>query len=770
MAALRFRLRIWFRSQRRTVVLTGLVVGLLAGIAMGVVAGTRRTSSSPDRYTTDAGGDPDLQIVQMAGPPMLDAVGALPGVSEAKGFAFVLAFPLSPKDGTPLTELNPFAGNDDVVGSRVVEGRFTDPESPDEFTVNGVLAEQLRKDYGTKVGDRFTIASFSFQQLRSDLDLATVEPEVPPFEATLVGITEAPLEFDESGAQLVFSRGFLTAHADVGVVQTLIAAYLDPGTSPRSVLDAARAMPDGADAYSVPLRIVSDSARRAVRFQTIALWLVSALAMVAAGVVAALIGARALRVGDGERRTTQALGWTRRQLAAERAGGGAVLGLFAAPVAIVVAYLVTGAFPIGELRKFEPHPGLRLDWLVTFLGPLAVVALLAVVGGVIGFRKGSARSPRTTAATVRGEVVTVGLGVHFATVDRYGRRTWTSAIVGALGIAGLVGAAVAGASLTDIVEHGDRWGIAFDQLHGNPYAAAESDIVTPVLDLPDIDAVTGATLGAVTVEGSDVATFAFHPAKGRPLLTVVDGRAPTGDDEIALGAEVTRRLGLDIGDRVEVGGTSGETARFDVVGIVVTPDSAGNGAALPFDSYAALNPGATENLVLVGFSPGAPASTGDAVSAAIYSPPDALAPPTTIKALERVTLAPFLLCLVFAVMLLVAWIYLLSASVRGRSGDFASLGAMGAVRRQRTSIVYWQATVAVGAMVVIGVPLGVLAGRRIVESIVTTLGIVPGTTVPAWLLVAAIGAPLLVANLVAVLPGRGAARAATSALRSATTG
>ena len=48
---------------------SAVLVGCTAGLAMGVVAGTWRTSSAPDRYTADAGGDPDLTITQMYGPP-----------------------------------------------------------------------------------------------------------------------------------------------------------------------------------------------------------------------------------------------------------------------------------------------------------------------------------------------------------------------------------------------------------------------------------------------------------------------------------------------------------------------------------------------------------------------------------------------------------------------------------------------------------------------------------------------------------------------------
>ena len=50
--------------------------------------------------------------------------------------------------------------------------------------------------------------------------------EIVDARPELVGITEAPSDFDETSPQMVFSRSYLAAHPDVGVVQTIIAVYL----------------------------------------------------------------------------------------------------------------------------------------------------------------------------------------------------------------------------------------------------------------------------------------------------------------------------------------------------------------------------------------------------------------------------------------------------------------------------------------------------------------------------------------------------------------
>ena len=69
---------------------------------------------------------------------------------------------------------------------------------------------------------------------------------------------------------------------------------------------------------------------------------------------------------------------------------------------------------------------------------------------------------------------------------------------------------------------------------------------------------------------------------------------------------------------------------------------------MTFEGYQAMNPEATQNVVLVNFRDDAPASAVDEVAAANYSPPGSMATPTSVRALERVTAAPFLFAVVMA--------------------------------------------------------------------------------------------------------------------------
>ncbi|HWC10148.1 MAG TPA: FtsX-like permease family protein [Acidimicrobiales bacterium] len=762
MQAVALRVNAWLRRDKLRLVVTILLIGITAGVTMGIAAGARRTDTAPDRYTRRAGGDPDLVITQLSGHPLSEQVARLPGVVSIQSQVFVPSFLVSPLDGMPVLEPNAFAGDDQFNGTRIIEGRFTRPASPDEFTVNGPMASLLARRFGTRVGDRFQVVSFTQEQVAAGFE-SLDEPAVPPFTATLVGISQSPLEFDDSSPAMVFPPSFLRAHPEVGVVQTQIAVRLD-GVDPAGVMDAVRQMPNGSDAYAVPLPVVSESARRAVRFQATALWLVTALSLVATVVVIVQVASRALSIGEDERRSMQALGWRQTDFAMEGLAEAVIMAVLAAPLAVTIAYALTSGFPLGVLRTLEPTPGARIEWRVSVIGVLLVVAVLVVTGVVVATRRIRAAvvhrdvGPIASWMSRRDAGMPLQVGARFALSGTSGRGPWTSLMAGAIGLAGLVGSVIVGQTLVTVVETPGRWGVSYDRVFGNPYTETDSDIVTPVAENPDVVAVTGANIGSLTINGSDTATIGFDNAKGHLFPIVLHGRPPTQVNEIGLGAEVARRLRVRIGDTVEGVGASGRARALVVVGIVVTPDSAGNGAAVPFSTYREMNPTATENLLFVDFGDAAPQSAVDSVAADNYTPPGAVVTPPSVKALERVTAAPFLLAAVLTLVLVTGSGYVLASSFRTRRRDLAILRALGSDSGQMRAVVHWQSTLAATIVVVPGVTLGIVLGRRVVALLINTLGIVPGADLE-MLRIAAIGCvALLVANALALQPARRAAR------------
>ncbi len=106
----------------------------------------------------------------------------------------------------------------------------------------------------------------------------------------------------------------------------------------------------------------------------------------------------------------------------------------------------------------------------------------------------------------------------------------------------------------------------------------------------------------------------------------------------------------------------------------------------------------------------------------------------------------------------------LVASVRRRRHDLALLKTFGFTRRQLAATVAWQASVAVGLGVAVGVPLGIVLGRFLWELFAHAIDAVPLPTVPGvTVALIAIGG-LVLANVVAVIPGRIAANTATVSL------
>lgn len=99
----------------------------------------------------------------------------------------------------------------------------------------------------------------------------------------------------------------------------------------------------------------------------------------------------------------------------------------------------------------------------------------------------------------------------------------------------------------------------------------------------------------------------------------------------------------------------------------------------------------------------------------------------------------------------------LVASVRRRH-DLALLKTLGFTQRQLAAAVAWQATVAAVIGVVIGVPAGVALGRWLWVLFARQIYAVPDPAVPVLLVALVVIGTLVLANLVAALPGRSAAR------------
>jgi hypothetical protein len=104
----------------------------------------------------------------------------------------------------------------------------------------------------------------------------------------------------------------------------------------------------------------------------------------------------------------------------------------------------------------------------------------------------------------------------------------------------------------------------------------------------------------------------------------------------------------------------------------------------------------------------------------------------------------------------------LVASVRRRRRELALLKTLGFVRRQLALAVAWQSTIAVGIGVVIGVPVGIVLGRLLWNLFAQEIDAVPVPSVPGLVIVLIGVGALVLANVIASVPGQMAARTSTA--------
>src|SRR5262249_23639285 len=131
--------------------------------------------------------------------------------------------------------------------------------------------------------------------------------------------------------------------------------------------------------------------------------------------------------------------------------------------------------------------------------------------------------------------------------------------------------------------------------------------------------------------------------------------------------------------------------------------------------------------------------------------------PSDIVSYSRVRTTPLLLAGVLALLAVATVGHALVTAVRRRRRDFALLKTLGFTRRQVSASVASQPTTFGVVALLVGVPLGIIVGRWAWTTLADDLGTVAEPIVPVLAVVLAVPLILVVANLVAFVPGRIAA-------------
>jgi ABC-type lipoprotein release transport system permease subunit len=427
-------------------------------------------------------------------------------------------------------------------------------------------------------------------------------------------------------------------------------------------------------------------------------------------------------------------------------------------------------FPLGFAHRLEPHPGFSGDLTALGAGGLCFAALLlawTAVAVVIPPRRRPRRQTSTfvEAVATRCPTGAQAVGVRFALVRSIGDRGSVAAAVAGVSatIALMTGAVVFGSSVTRLVSDGRLYGRTFDLQVG-----AGGDQLSPELrDAVGRDRdVAGLTYYATTearVGGHSVGVAGMKPVRGDVTPPALRGRLPASADEVALGRLVARTVGVGVGDHVRLGGPAGN-ASFRVTGIAVMPGVSGlNGIGqdglVTMEGLSRLDPDAQVNSAVVALRKGAGPD-----AARRFGMTDEGELPAVIRNVARIRAVPYLLAWVVGALAVLTIAHLMITSVRNRRRDLAVLRAVGAHQSWVTRVVHWQATAFGVVALLIGVPLGLVAGRTVYRAFADSIGAVPEPSLPYLRLVGVAVGLMLIANLATVVPARRARRLAPGRL------
>ncbi len=765
---------------------------------MAAAAAGRRTESALPAFVAAHGFDAEVYSTQPA-----PKIPRLPEVSAA-----TVAF--GPDNGQPTCAckhpINPSYFGVVVLPAKgrpvfnLVSGRMPEPSNPHE-----VLASYtLQQDEGVRLGTVIHVPFYAPSQL-SAYNSATgtpPRPTGPTVALRVVGFEATEFDFP-SGATPMYSLYAFPAFGRT-VLPRLATGYvyfvrLHHGAADLPRFDAATSALGGT-AFTQNADSQVASIEASIHPQAIGWWLLAGLAaMVGLAVIGQALGRQSI-AESAEFPTLVALGFERRQLFILGSTGNLVAGLAGALGAVAIATLLSPIAPLGEARVAENSTGITFDSFVLTLGALATVIVVIALGlwpAIRGAGRGSRPDDRIVAAThsaVAGHLWTIGaplsavIGVRNALERKTGGTSVPvgSALLGTvLAVTALCGTAVFGASLSHLT--------ATPRLYGDPFQLNISDSDgggTPDLallkSLEHDRAVTGITQGialpAISIDKAVVGAIAGTAIRGPLLLSTVKGHPPNASGQVGLGATTMRQVGARLGSVVHVtvllpsGGK--RTAPFRVVAQMSLPVlgnavSLGNGAIFTLAGYedAACPPGprraacrqvvaeSASGGMLVSVVPGARGQAAINHYVDRYQSITALAiTPTSLINFGEAVNFPLIFGAMLAVFGVATLLHLLVVSVAQRRREVALLKVVGFVNVQVASTMAWQATTLAVVGIVIGVPLGVMAGRAIWLAFANNLGAVPVSIVPVWLICLLVAGVLVLADLIAVVPALAAIR------------
>jgi ABC-type lipoprotein release transport system permease subunit len=799
-------MRSW-RARWRELAVLALMIGVAGAMALAAIAGARRSASALDRFH-DAAQVLDVFVAGDVTTPepaaLLDLLDG-PLVESTNDLVFLLVD--IDRSGVVFAPTSRRGLN--VEQGVLVAGRRADPDSPDEVVLSDGTAARL----GLSVGDTLDVGSITPEQADAMFTRGE-EPtslDGPRLRLRVVGIARTGFDLmqDNSGTGLTLTTpAFWDRYGDeIGIgSRSHMVRLADQPDALERFTDAVEEAYGNEHLPSINVGQGEDSVVGSIAVITVALVLLALVIAVAGAVWIAVATSREQRPAGNDLEIMRAMGVT----TGERRGllVGCVLPALAGGLAIapLLAVALSPLLPVGQARRIDPDPGLHADLTVLVAGSGVLALILVVIvtisaakivrrGG--GFEPGDLRVPPLVNWAAGWLPPAPGNGVRFAlhSPPRAAAPVRSALAGAAVGVVALVAVVVVGASMQRLVETPARWGTTWDTAVADDYYAVgepDSPDARPEIDReelladPDIEAASVLLYDEqVTIDGVEAIAMTLDPVKGEITPTVVEGREPRADDEIALAHDTFEDVGVPLGTTVTVGSRSHRSEDFRVVGVIAfptigEPSAVATGASLTArggDRLQLGDPSGGDDVgtpyVVVRWAPGvgpddALARRGIETSTSTLEV-TATGPtvPPEVTGLQDVRQFPFLAGAGLVVLGVIATSHALIVTVRRRRMDLAVLSALGLAPAQRRAVIHAQVTTISLVALVVGVPLGVVAGRVVWSSIAQSMGLVTDASFPLMLLaVGAIG--LVVAlNALAAFPARSARRLGVAdALRS----
>jgi hypothetical protein len=701
-----------------------------------------------------------------------------------------------------------YAGQDRMT---IVRGRRADPARPDEVVATPDAAAALRLHLGSRV--RVALISNTGGGLAGRADLTVVGIGVLNTQVLQDAVDSGRTGFLIGTPALAREfAGCCASGMDVGLRLAGGSRYdTAVGQEYGQLLATSRYISAG-ELYVYVTSAIEGEAQRAIRPEAVALGVFGLIAGLAALIIGTQSIARQLRAGADDAAAMRALGAGPAMIMTDELPGVVVAVAAGALLAVAVAVALSPFSLFGPVREVEPGRGIYLDGAVLGLGALALVLVLGSVAAVIAWRQVPHRlaardqaGDRRTApvrAAVAAWLPAVGVeGMRLALEPGRGRTAVpVRSVVAAAVLAMTVVAATLtfGASLTTLVSHPALYGWDFDYaLYAvQGWGPVPARWAGPLLACDRlVAATTGVNFATVQVDGQTVPAMA-GPTRPAVAPQILSGHGLDSSHDIVLGPATLAQLDQRIGGTVTLSSGSfrvrlriAGTATMPAIGGVLSVHPSMNTgvlfsqAVLPGNAFGAFGRFlAGPNAILVRLRPGTSpaaglrsmqsirrqlteelnspqalrASSGESVADSIDLLPAQR--PAEIVNYAAMGAMPAALAGGLAAGAVAGLGLALMASVRRRRRDFALLKTLGFTRRQLGGTVAWQSSVIAVIGLVIGVPLGIAVGRWLWLAFAHELSAVPDPTIPAGSMALAAVAALVLANLVAAVPGRRAAR------------